>query len=138
VFLARRPAEEPDGGLRGFHTDLIAAVARSRLRLGSWRLLDPTGWPDNPTFRNLVAWCWDDGTARHLVVVNLSPAAAQGQVRLPWDDLRGRSWRLAPVLRDGEVYERDGDGLADPGLFVDLPGWGWYALEVGPNLIHSG
>jgi hypothetical protein len=28
----------------------------------------------------------------------------------------------------GESFERAGDELTDPGLFVSLPPWGWHVL----------
>jgi hypothetical protein len=74
-----------------------------------------------------VAWCWANGAARHLVVVNLGDGAAQGRVRLPWADLAGRGWELADRL-GGECFQRDGDELARDGLYVDLAGWGAHFL----------
>jgi hypothetical protein len=65
----------------------------------------------------------------HLVVVNLSGAPAQGRVPLPWPELRGRRWRLTDLL-DDTGYERGGDELVDPGLFVALDGWRWHLLAV--------
>ena len=127
VFLGRRPAEPLDAQLRRFHRDLVAAVASSGLRAGQWQALDCTGWPDNPSYQQIVAWCWRDGDRRHVVVVNLSAAAAQARVPLPWPDLRGRSWRLLPVVA-GEPFERAGDEMVDPGLFVSLEPWGWHVL----------
>jgi hypothetical protein len=129
VFLARRPSEPGNPELRRFHLDLIAAVSRSRLRAGEWRALDPTGWPDNQSCQNLLSWCWRDGPRRHVVVVNLSDGASQGRVALPWPELRGRSWRMAPIL-GGETFERDGDELRDPGLFVALAPWGWHVFAL--------
>ena len=130
VFLARRPEEPLDADLRRFHTKLIADVADSRMRRGRWQLLHLTGWPDNSTHENLVAWAWEDDDRRHVEVVNLSPDPAQGRVPLPWPDLRGGTWRLTPVMADGESFDRDGDELAAPGLFVALPGWGSHLVAV--------
>jgi hypothetical protein len=129
VFLARRPQEPVDEDLRRFHRELLAAVHSTGLRSGQWQLLDVNGWPDNPTDHNLVAWCWTGDGSRHVVVVNLSDAPTQGQVPLPWPDVRGRRWRLAELLADTS-YERDGDGLVQPGLYVALDGWRWHLLAV--------
>src|SRR5829696_4473463 len=133
VFLARRPAEPLDTGLRRFHLDLLAAVRTSGMRAGRWRPLDCTGWPDNPTYGSLLAWCWQGRQRRHLVVVNLSASPAQGRLRLPWPDLPGRSWRLAPVL-PGDPMDRNGDEMVDPGLFVSLAPWGWHAFALEPEV----
>jgi hypothetical protein len=37
---------------------------------------------------------------------------------------------MVPVL-GGDPVERDGRELCDPGLFVDLPSWGWHVLALG-------
>jgi hypothetical protein len=131
VFLARRPDEPADAELRGFHRRLIDAVHASCLRDGEWRLLDSTGWPDNPTHENLLAWSWQ-GADRHVVVVNDSDQPAQGRVHLPWNDLRGRRWRLLELLDDA-TYERDGTELAESGLFVMLDPWRWHLVSLHPE-----
>jgi hypothetical protein len=130
VFLGRRSPEPANPELRRFHLDLLAGVYRSRMRAGEWRALECTGWPDNQSCQNLVAWCWGEPPRRHVVVVNLSAHPAQGRVPLPWPDLQGRSWDMVPVL-GGDPVERDGRELCDPGLFVDLPSWGWHVLALG-------
>ena len=131
VFLARRPDEPLNAGLAGWYRRLLAAVAGQHVRAGEWRLLEPGGWPDNQSCRNLIAWRWagDGAGDRHLVVVNLSGQPAQGRIPLGWPDLCGRGWQLADLLGDA-VYERDGDELAGPGLFVDLAPWQFHLLAL--------
>ncbi len=129
VFLARRPDEPPDLELANWYRALLAAVAGHRVRAGAWRLLEADGWPDNQSCRDLVAWSWDAGSGRHVVVVNLSAQSAQARIRLDWPDLPGRSWRLTDLL-DQRVFERDGDELSGPGLFVDLRPWHYHLLAV--------
>ena len=127
VFLGRGPDEVPDQDLRAFYGRLLTAVSESDLRGGDWRLLQCEGWPDNDSHRNLVAWCWQSGTARHLVVVNLSATPAQARVRLPWEDLAGRTWALSDRL-NGAGFTREGDELAADGLFVAIDSWGSHFL----------
>jgi Alpha amylase, catalytic domain len=129
VFLARRPDEPPDLELANWYHALLAAVAGHRVRAGAWRLLEADGWPDNQSCRNLVTWSWDAAGDRHVVVVNLSAESAQARIRLDWPDLPGRSWRLTDLL-DQRVFERDGDELSGPGLFVDLGPWHYHVLAV--------
>jgi Alpha amylase, catalytic domain len=129
VFLARRPDEPPDLELANWYHALLAAVAGHRVRTGAWRLLEADGWPDNQSCRNLLAWSWDAGGDRHVVVVNLSAQSAQARIRLDWPDLPGRGWRLTDLL-DQRVFERDGDELSGPGLFVDLEPWRYHLLAV--------
>jgi hypothetical protein len=130
VFLGRGPDELPDRDLRAFYQRLVRAVADADLRGGDWRLCDCTGWPDNDSHRQLVAWCWATGQQRHLVVVNLAGAPAQARVHLPWDDLPGRTWSLTDAL-SGQAFDRAGDELAADGLYVGLDGWAFHFLAFG-------
>ena len=139
VFLSRRPAEPPDAGLAGWYRHLLRAVAGHHVRAGTWRLLDATGWPDNQSCRNLAAWSWDGDLDRdrHVVVVNLSGQPAQGRVPLEWADLPGRNCRLADLL-SGAVFERAGDELAGPGLFVALEPWQFHLLALQRSVTAHG
>jgi hypothetical protein len=137
VFLSRRPEETLDQGLAVWYRRLIDDVARYRVRAGTWRLHDAVGWPDNDSCRNLLAWSWAaDGGGRHLIVINFSGAPAQGRIPLSWPDLPGRGWRLEDLLAD-VVFDRSGDELAGPGLFVDLPPWQFYVFSVGERPTNS-
>jgi hypothetical protein len=117
VTLGRRPVEAVDPVLRAGVDRLLAAVAGG-VRDGVWQLLSVDGWPDNRSADQLLAWS-RTGEERHVVVVNLSGQAADGRVRVPWDDLRGRVCTFDDVLHDVR-YERDGDAVADDGLYVAL------------------
>jgi hypothetical protein len=127
VFLRRRPDEAADEDLARFHLRLLAAAVR--VRSGAWQLCDSSGWPDNETHRQVLAWCWSAPTARSLVVVNHGPTAATARVHVPWVDLGGHPWRLADDV-SGDEFVRDGDELQGDGLFVDLPPWGFHVLHV--------
>ena len=106
VFLARGPEEERDEELRAFYARLLEVEVRD------WRLCEVTGWPDNDSCRNLVAWSFDG----HLVVVNLSGAPAQGLVDVPA--------RPCTDLLSGERFEGTGERL-----YVALDGWGSHLLR---------
>ena len=131
VFLGRRPPEPPDADLHGFYDRLLGGLRDPVLRDGDWQLADRRGWDGNETWHHLVAWGWRDDAPRKLVVVNLGDAHAAGHVSLPWDDLRGRTWRLADAA-SGEVYERSGDDLRD-GLYVELAPWAWHLFDLQPQ-----
>jgi glycosidase len=129
VFLVRRPAEPADRDLEAFYRKLLDALSAPALREGSWRLLEPTGWPDNPSFQALLAWAWEKGDERHVVAVNLSGDRAQARVPFTWPDLAGQQLRLTDAF-SGERYDREGSETVEPGLYVDLPAWGFHLLAV--------
>jgi hypothetical protein len=129
VFLGRRPEELADHDLAAFYQKLLKAVDREVFRNGQWSLCERSGWPDNQSFLNLLAWCWVKDDDRFLIVINYSYSAAQGLVRAPWDDLRGKQWRLNDQL-SGESYDRSGDGMRDNGLYMELKPWGCNVFEV--------
>ncbi len=129
VFLGRRPDEPVDADLQAFYETLLHADFLEGLREGNWQLCGCTGWPNNASFRNLVAWCWHSAQEHRLIVVNLSNSAAQGMVRLPWDELPGSRWQVTDLFA-GQGYEHGGDEMYYPGLYVDLPPWGFHILTA--------
>jgi hypothetical protein len=129
VFLNHRPAEPVDVDLQNLYRILLAALAQPVFKAGAWRLVERYGWPDNRSYLNLVAWGWRLGEERRLIIVNLSEVRSQVLVPLPWEDVAGRPWRLSEAFT-GEIYTRDGRELRQPGLFVDLEGWGFHFLQV--------
>jgi hypothetical protein len=131
VFLGRRPEEPAQPELQAFYARLLQAIDHPALHDGDWRPSACTGWPDNRSCEQLVAWTWTKGDERCLVVVNLADNAAQARVEVPWDDVRGRRWRLADAL-SGEAYDREGGELRDAGLYVDLAPWGCHLLLLDP------
>jgi hypothetical protein len=128
VFLGRRPDELPDLELQAFYARLLNAIHTPVFQEGEWHLCERSGWPDNQSYRNLVAWCWRKEKERSILVVNLSDQRSEARVRLPWDELAGLSWRLADVFRD-KAYDRDGSEMRDPGLYVDLKAWNFHFLK---------
>ncbi len=74
VFLGRRPEEPVDDGLVAFYRLLLGAIRSCAFRDGQWQLCECTGWPDNSTWRDILAWCWDAGGERYLIVVMGRPA----------------------------------------------------------------
>jgi hypothetical protein len=131
VFLSRRPDEPLDRDLGDWYRRLISTVARSGMRHGDWMLLEARGWADNDSAQNLLAWIWTADAAPNrpqLVVVNLSGAPAQGRVPLP-SRFGDGPWRLSGLIDDAD-FERNGDELVDPGLFVALGPWEYHLLGI--------
>jgi hypothetical protein len=129
VQLGRRPSEQVTQDLQTFYRTLLEAIKAPVFRDGEWRLCELTGWPDNTRYIYLVAWCWSKGDERRLIVVNFSELSAQARIRPPWDDLVGRAWRMTDVF-SGNVYERTGVEMSDPGLYVGLEAWDFHFLRV--------
>ena len=56
------------------------------------------------------------------MTVNYAPNQSQCHVRLPFADLSDRQWRLKDLLGDA-TYDRDGNELQGPGLYLDESPW---------------
>jgi hypothetical protein len=123
VFLGRRPHEAVDQPLHEFYATLLAAVDQPLFHDGEWQLCECSGWPDNPSFQNLVAWTWQHNEDRCLIAVNLSDSALQALIRIPWT--AGATWDLTDVLSN-VTYRRDGDDMASHGLYVELAPWNFH------------
>ncbi len=129
VFLGRRPAEPVDHDLAVFYERLLKATSLDLFRNGEWRLCERSGWPDNQSSQNILAWCWVKDDQRALIVVNYGPAPAQARVHVPWDELRARQWRLDDAL-SADAYDRDGNEIRDSGLYVDLGPWHCHVFQM--------
>ncbi len=129
VFLGRRPAEPVDHDLAAFYERLLKEINQDVFRNGEWRLCERSGWPDNQSCQNILAWCWVKDDERYLIVVNFSDGTAQARVHVPWDELRAKTWRLNDVL-SGERYDRRGDEMRDAGLYVDLEPWQCHLFQM--------
>jgi hypothetical protein len=128
VSLGRRPPEEPQTALQDFYRRLLAVIGSDCFDEGEWKLCDLSGWPDNSSWINVLAWCWNWRQERYLIVVNFSDFKSQALIRVPWQDIGGEQWRLVDVISGGQ-FERDGDQMQSPGLYVDLEGWKWHFLR---------
>jgi glycosidase len=128
VQLGRQPQEEADEDLQAFYRGLVKVIRGPAFKNGEWSLCERSGWPENPGYVHLVAWCWRQGEEKYLVVINLSHTKCQGRILLPWIDLKGRMCLLVDVM-SGERYERDGDEMVDQGLYVDLEAWRFHFLQ---------
>jgi hypothetical protein len=128
VFLGRRPHEPVDQRLRVFYDKLLAAVDKPLFREGQWSLCERSGWPDNASFQNLVAWSWLKEENRCLIAVNLSDSPVQARIRVPWGELTGTTWKLTDMLSDVS-YAREGNEMLSAGLYVELGPWGCHFLQ---------
>jgi Alpha amylase, catalytic domain len=130
VHLRRGPVEPRDPGIAAFYDRLLAVLFRD----GAWSLIAPQpAWPGNPSWQDFISYAWraPDG-GRYLVVVNYSDHQGQCRLRLPFTGLAGGRFRLVDLM-GSEVYDRDGDGLIDPGLYIDLGAWRYNVFALKGN-----
>jgi hypothetical protein len=127
IALGRRPQEAGDSDLLAFYLQLFEVLKEGGFMRGEWQLCERSGWPDNMSCNNLVAWTWSTESSRCLIVVNLSGTQSQGRIRIAWPELKEGLWRLHDVFRSTR-FERDAAELEKEGLYVDLPAWGFHFL----------
>jgi hypothetical protein len=134
MHLGRGPTEPVDEAIRGFYGRLLACLKDSAFRDGIWQLLACcASWEGNASSEDFIAFAWTGpGERRRLVAVNYAGHRSQCFVGMPWSDLRGRTWRLADRMGDDD-YDRSGDDLAERGLYLDVPAWGFHVFDVEPT-----
>ena len=131
--LCRAPAERVEQALQLFYQRLLDVLRNPVLRDGNWQLLESApAWDGNWTWDCFVAFAWQaaDGQ-RLLVTVNYAPHQSQCYLRLPFPDFSSRRWNLKDLMSDA-TYERDGDGLMSPGLYLDVGPWRYHVFELKP------
>jgi len=132
VFLGRRPDEPVDENLRGFYKKLLETTGREVFREGQWSLSQRTGWSDNASFQNLLAWNWVYKDERYLIAINFSDSPVQARLQVSWREAGGRKWQLMDTFSSA-VYERAGDEMRSPGLYVELAPWNYHLFQCLPK-----
>ena len=138
VQLGRSPVEMVDNELLGFYGRLMYILRDNTFRTGSWATAEITGWADNSTTADLMAWTWR-GDTRWLVVVNLGDQVASGMVRARWDGLGALDPQVVTQVKEVDLvddtrdlrYRRSAADLTD-GLFVELGPRLWHLFRVEP------
>jgi len=131
VQLNRGPVEYPDPQVQAFYARLRECLRLPALRDGDWQLLDAhSAWAGNDSAAGFLVWSWVlNGEPRVLVTVNYAPSRGQSYVRLPWYEPGVGTVRIRDAMTP-TVYDRDGSELAAPGLYLDLPAWGYHVFEI--------
>jgi hypothetical protein len=124
IQLRRAPAEPSQRDMEVFSNTLLQEVDHPVFHDGTWQMCETQGWPDNPSHKGLLSWCWRLGEERRLIVVNFHSSPAQGRVRLPMNWLPGSRQFLCRDPITGESYLRSTDEVKTSGLYVGLREWG--------------
>jgi len=120
VQLRRRPKEAPQAEVRQFYESLLGELGQPALGNGKWKLLHPRpAWEGNASFQQVLAHRWEHRVGSRVVAVNYAPQQAQCYVPLHLHGVAGRKLRLRDVF-SGDVLDRNGDELLNPGLYLDL------------------
>ena len=122
--LSRGPDEPINAELRDFYDRLLSILRQPAFRDGRWQLLECTpAWQGNWTHDCYLVFAWlGPREERFLVAVNYAPNQSQCHVRLPFEELPGKRWRLQDQLTGG-AYDWHGEDLTNRGLFLDMAPW---------------
>jgi hypothetical protein len=117
--------------IEDFYEHLLACLRRPDVRDGDWSLMECTpAWDGNWTWDCFICFVWRRMDRTSLVIaVNYAGNQSQCYVRLPFDDLCGKTLQLNDLLSPAE-YTREGDELRSKGLYLDLPAWGYNVFEL--------
>jgi glycosidase len=129
VFLSRRLHEKENGELYRFYLQLLRMLRFDAIHKGKWAACGISGWPDNKSCLNLLAWEWVCDHEMLMIVVNLSDQPSQAMIRSGFAFLPGRTYQLYDVT-SGELYLRDGEDMTGSGLYVVLKQWGMHAFSI--------
>ena len=131
THLRRGPVEPRNADVAAFYDRLLSVLRSDGFRDGAWSLIPPQpAWDGNPTDKDFVSFAWQtrDGGG-YVVAVNYSDHQGQCRLRLPFAGLAGRKVRFVDMM-GSEVYDRDGTGLVEPGLFIDLGAWRYNVFRL--------
>ena len=129
VHLGRRAIEDRNADIEAFYQKLLHCLQHPAVGHGHWeRRTCHRAWADNPTSDPFLAWTWE--LAEHWLLVVVNYAGQRGQCRVPWErsSFQNQSLLLQDLM-DDQAYVRDGNELIHPGLYVDLPAWGYHVFK---------
>lgn len=129
VFLSRRQNELENPDLKMFYRQLLKILQSDAIRNGRWSACEVSGWPDNLSYLNLLAWEWLGNHENLLFVINLNDQPSQGLVKSSHSYLPGRTFQLSDVI-SGEVFDRRGEELNVQGLYIGLEAWGTHTFLI--------
>jgi len=122
--LIRGPVISADKDIQEFYQRLLEVLRNPVVHQGQWQLLQcDAGWEGNWTWECFICFSWQNEKDEPLLVaVNYSSNQSQCYLRLPFKNLKNRSFRLSDKLSD-IAYDREGAQLTEHGLFLDMAPW---------------
>ena len=131
VHLCRGPEEPTEPELSRFYERLLACLRREEPRLGEWQLLESSeAWDGNWTHDSIICFAWHGPAQTSLIVpVNFAPHQSQCYVRIPLPETSGSAVRFRDLMSPA-VYDRCGQEVFSPGLYLDLPPWAYHVFEL--------
>ena len=114
---------------------LLEIIKSTGLKRGKWQLCERSGWPDNSTYLNIVAWSWEYRENQIIIAVNFSGQKAQARIQIPWLNPDISSWKMTDLMSH-IVYERFHTDMIQ-GLYVDLLPWNYHVLDFTPLKVAS-
>ncbi|HTU34607.1 MAG TPA: alpha-amylase family glycosyl hydrolase [Candidatus Acidoferrum sp.] len=130
IQLRRPTPEEPDPAIVAFFSKILHVTNEDVFHQGTWNLL-PLSAVGDGTSENLIAYEWRLGTAWKVIVANLSGGASQGRIPLGDRVDASKQYLFDDQLNDVQ-YQRNGQELHGPGLFVRRDGFGAHVFDVRP------
>ncbi len=126
--LVRAPLEPSDEALQQFHDRLLSVLRLPAFHDGHWQLLEcAPAWEGNESWDGFLAFLWESGDERYLVVVNYALNQGQCYVRLPFADWADEFVQFHDLIGVAS-YDRDGNDVVSAGLYLDLPPWGYHVF----------
>jgi hypothetical protein len=128
--LGRGPLEPVNESIQEFYDELLMLLQKEIFREGEWNLLECTeASTGNHSFQSFISFSWQGCEGKRMVIaVNYAAQPGQCFVRLPFPNLRGKSWKLVDLMSD-DHYVREGDSLEQDGLYVDIAAWRYHVFE---------
>jgi hypothetical protein len=109
---------------------LLDILRHPSVHEGEWRLCDlRPAWDGNDSWQQFIAWSWKHESGTRLAAVNYGAQQGQCYVHLGLQFADGSKVELADLLSEAR-FERDGNELNGPGLYLDMPGFGYHMFDV--------
>ncbi|MGZ8160065.1 MAG: hypothetical protein ACXWT4_14805 [Methylobacter sp.] len=131
VHLGRGPEQPTDPVLQEFYRRLLDALRMDVFRDGQWQLLESKpAWEGNWTWECMIAFTWQglDGQWA-IIAVNYAPNQSQCYLPLPLPNAEDCRYELKNLM-GSESYDRSGDSLVSPGLYLDMAAWGFGIFQL--------